>query len=99
MISSLNDGTAQLPRIDLASYKSVIGNDTVSCIASGIINSSLGLVDNVIKNLKSESIRCTVFITGGNAEKIKKHISFEHTFVKDLVMIGIKSVSERENKL
>ncbi|MFO7444989.1 MAG: type III pantothenate kinase [Ignavibacteriaceae bacterium] len=97
MIASLHLGTAQLPQIDIDDYKALIGKSTNESIASGIINSTLGLIERVVNHLtkdyKAEEIK--IFITGGNAEALLPYLSFEYIYEKALVLYGVNAVYER----
>ena len=97
MFDSLNTKTAQLPSVSEADYKKIIGRNTFSSIASGVINSNIGLIDRTINYLKSEmkASDFKIFVTGGNAEKLIPHFNFDFTFVKELVLIGIKTVYDK----
>ena len=100
MINSLNTSTAQLPRIDLTNYTSFIGKDTRSSIASGILNSSVSLIEKAHHYLKYTAGADTIkiFLTGGNASVVQPFLRFENTLVEDLVLQGVKTVFER-NKI
>ena len=70
MFNSLLTNTAQLPSVQIDDYQNFIGADTNQSISSGIINSSIGLIERTIKHLKQNlnAEIINVFITGGNAE-------------------------------
>ncbi|MCL5031387.1 MAG: type III pantothenate kinase [Bacteroidetes bacterium] len=97
MFDSLNTKTAQLPNVSEIDYKYLIGRDTISSIASGVINSNVGFIERTINYLESEmnATDFKVFITGGNAEKLIPHFNFDFTFVKELVLIGVKTVYDK----
>jgi type III pantothenate kinase len=100
MINSLNRGTAQLPEINIVKdYKNFIGNDTNSCIASGILNSTTGLIEKTITYLKEQHNARIIklYITGGNGKIISENLAYENVYVEDLVLLGVKSVFERWN--
>jgi type III pantothenate kinase len=94
MFEGLNKNTSQLPNVDLSSYKNLIGTDTKSSIASGVLNSTIGLIEKVIKFLKSEKgeVKIYIFVTGGNAETIMNYLPFKFKYEKGLVLAGIKSI-------
>ncbi len=94
MFDSLNTKTAQLPNVSESDYKDLIGKNTFSSIASGVINSSVGLIEKTIAQLKSEknAKEVKIFITGGNAERILPFLKFDYEFVRELVLIGVKAV-------
>ncbi|MGE5399857.1 MAG: type III pantothenate kinase [Ignavibacteriales bacterium] len=98
MAGSLSKNTAQLPEIDLLNdYKNFIGKDTRSSIASGIINSTLSLIEKtccyLLEQHKPGFLR--VYLTGGNARIVHEMLSLEHQLAEDLVLQGVKAVFER----
>ena len=100
MITSLNLNTAQLPAIDFSSYKGIIGKNTESSIAGGIINSTTGLIEKTFSYLKSElkAKEIITFITGGNAEAVIPYFNFKFNFEKGLVLKGIKAIYDLNNE-
>jgi type III pantothenate kinase len=100
MANSLNINTAQLPKIDLTNYTTFIGKDTHSSIASGIINSTVGLIEKAYQHLTNTMGAKTIkiYFTGGNARIIQPYIKYENALVEDLVLRGVKVVFER-NKI
>jgi type III pantothenate kinase len=100
MINSLNENTAQLPKIDLNNYTTFIGKDTRSSIASGILNSTVSLIEkayNYLTNTAGAKV-VKIYLTGGNANVVQPFIRFENKLVEDLVLQGVKAVFER-NKI
>ena len=76
MFDSLNNKTAQLPGLNFSDYKSLIGEDTNSSIASGIITTTVGMIEKTINHLKekygAKAVKC--FITGGNAKQVQSFL-------------------------
>ena len=65
-VASLAAGTAQLPQIHLTPPPSVLGENTVHAIQSGIIYGFTGLVDSMIERTQQElGEKLTVVATGG----------------------------------
>lgn len=98
MAASLKTNTAQLPEISIdLDYKCFIGKNTRSSIASGILNSTLSLIESSVSYVENEMGAKTVklYTTGGNAPVIEKHLRREHLMIEDLVLRGVKSVFER----
>ena len=96
MFSSLHKETAQLPKVTADDYKYIIGKSTISSIASDVINSQLGLIESVLNNLKQNSTyEVYLYITGGNAKKIIPHLTHEFIYAEELVILGVKSIYER----
>lgn len=93
MNKTLHKQTAQLPEVDLSEYIGLIGNDTKSSIAAGIIISTIGLIEKTISELQKDFGQIPeIYLTGGNAFKIIPHISFDYEYVDDLVLRGIKAI-------
>jgi type III pantothenate kinase len=94
MIKSLNEKTAQLPFPDLNSYKGVVGNSTHSSIISGVMTSTLGMINETINHLTEISNKNIplIFATGGNAKLVPPHLKFEVIFDEALVLKGLKEI-------
>ncbi len=97
MLSSLNSQTAQLPNVLPSDYNGLIARETKSSIASGVINSTVGLIEKSINYLKNEMEAKDIhmYLTGGNAEFVISHIKGKYEHEKALVLYGIKSIYER----
>jgi type III pantothenate kinase len=100
MFKSLDQQTSQLPGLTINNYQSFIGDDTNSSIASGVVNSSVGLIERSIESISKldDCEKVITYITGGMAELIIKHLSAEVIYDKFLVTRGIKSVYDLNNK-
>ena len=96
MGTALHSNTAQLPQVNFSDFESTIGSSTKSSIASGLINSSLGMIERVMKFLamtyNTQNIK--VYLTGGNAEYIIPHIDFKYVYERNLVLYGIKAIAD-----
>jgi type III pantothenate kinase len=65
-VAALAGGTAQLPQIHLTPPPSVLGENTVHAIQSGIVYGFTGLVDSMIERTQQElGEKLTVVATGG----------------------------------
>lgn len=96
MIDSLTKRTAQLPVIDFGKYRDVIGKNTEECIASGILNSTIGLIEKVIDELTENSLKIIhLYLTGGNSGIIAPYLKINFTEKPDLVLYGIYSVASK----
>lgn len=95
MSDSLNSYTAQLPEVSVSDYKKLIGRDTKESIASGVVNSTVGLIEKSITEQKDKTKNIHIYVTGGNASKIIPYLKFKHRVVNELVLIGIKSIYEK----
>jgi type III pantothenate kinase len=94
MFKSLDQQTSQLPGLTIDNYQSFIGDDTNSSIASGVVNSSIGLIERSIESISKldDCKKVITYITGGMAESIIKYLSAEVIYDKFLVTRGIKSI-------
>ena len=94
MFDSLNSRTAQLPSLNFSDYKSLIGKDTNSSIASGIITTTVGMIEKTLNHLKekygAKVIKC--FITGGNAKQVQIFLPKDFIYDEALVLKGVNSV-------
>lgn len=99
MFKSLSNQTSQLPEVNINNYLSVIGDDTNSSIASGVINSTIGLIEktcNHVANLH-DCKNIIVYSTGGMAGKIQKYLSKDIIYDEFLVLRGIKVIYDLNN--
>lgn len=84
---------AQLPRVELAKPKHVIGKNTVDCIQSGLYYGYSGMVDALVEKIQGElEEKATVIATGGYALLLaaeSKTISHVHEF---LTLEGLKLI-------
>jgi len=96
MFESLNSKTSQLPSLNSDSFKSFLGNDTNSSIASGVIHSVIGLINEVTLKMKEfeDCDHLQIFITGGMAMQVRDLLKMDFNFDEFLVLRGIKSVYE-----
>jgi type III pantothenate kinase len=84
--------TAQLPEAFHSDYTGMIGKDTKSCIASGVVNSVTGLINRVYNSLSETNKIAAIFITGGNAHLFLNDFNFEYNYKPDLLLLGMKSI-------
>ncbi len=71
-LNALVKDTALLPDIDLKIPKKILNNNTISCMQSGVIYSSVYAVDGFIENIKKEvnNPNLKIIATGGLASTI-----------------------------
>ena len=93
-LNSLVQQTAQLPEIELVPPKKVLGNDTVSCMVSGMVYGYLGMVEGFIDRVNAEvGVECFVIATGGVSHIYKPltdkiHIADKLHTLKGLYTLG-----------
>lgn len=100
MLKGLHKNTAQLPMIGKDELRWDIGSDTNSSIASGVVNSAVGLIERAHKILKDDygADNITTYLTGGNANVLSDFLSMEHQVEKALVLIGVKEIYKLNRK-
>jgi len=96
MSESLHFNTAQLPIITIRDFHGDIGMTTKESIASGIVNSTIGMIERIVDyvKVKYKSKKIKIFLTGGNAEHIIPYFNFDFIFEKNLVLFGIKNITD-----
>jgi type III pantothenate kinase len=82
--------TAKLPRIDIQKIKKAIGKSTVSSMHSGLYFGYIGLVSNIIKEMKKElGEDVQVIGTGGFSSLIFDEMDSINHQDADLVLKGL----------
>lgn len=85
--------TAQLPRVELAHPKHVIGTNTIAAIQSGIIYGYASLVEGMIARIREElGEKATIVATGGYARLIANETNIIDIVNPDLTLIGLKLI-------
>lgn len=69
----LNEGTAQLPKVNIAKPKRVVGRNTVECIQAGLYHGYIGMIDHLVRlSMEEEGCQMKVVATGGLAGLLAK---------------------------
>jgi len=85
--------TAQLPRVELAHPKCVIGTNTVTAIQSGIVYGYASLVEGMLARIEKElGEKAKVVATGGYAELIAKETTVIDEVNPDLTLVGLRLI-------
>ena len=98
-INSLYKNTAKLPVINLEIPKKVIGKNTIHSIQSGIIYGYVGLVKEILSNIKKELVDETKVIATGGLSKFAEPLKLEFDdIIPTLTLDGmIKILNSHEN--
>ncbi len=95
---ALSSGTAQLPQINLAAPKSVIGKNTVDCMRSGVVYGNASMIDGMIDRFCEDAgEKLPVYATGGLASSIIPHCRHDITTNDDLVLLGLNIIYNKNN--
>lgn len=94
-LNSLSSKTAQLPSISLEAPGSVIGNNTVDSMRSGILYGNAAQIDGIIARMEEElGEPCTVIATGGLARFVVPLCKHPIQLDDALLMKGLKALYE-----
>jgi type III pantothenate kinase len=99
MFKSLATQTSLLPDLTIDNYNIIIGDDTHSSIASGVINSAVGLIEKVVSYLNNldDCSNLIIYTTGGMADTLQKFLPKKIIYDEFLVLRGIRSLYELNN--
>lgn len=95
MAKSLNLNTAQLPEVVPAGDVPLIGASTIECIKSGIVNSTVGLIDRIVNELRLDFNGYNMFLTGGNTQYLRKSLKYNYIENENLVLYGVNRMAEK----
>lgn len=96
---ALHDAAAQLPRIAIQKPASVIGQDTVSAMQSGVFWGYVDLIDGLVARVRDEyGAPLTVIATGGVASLFEGASKTIDHFDQTLMEVGLLEVYRRNKK-
>jgi type III pantothenate kinase len=91
--------TAKLPRIEIVRPKKAIGRTTVASMQSGLYFGYVGLVNNIIAEIKKElGEKAKIVVTGGFAAEVGPEIKAPHHHEPNLVLEGLRIVYGRHTE-
>ncbi len=97
-LDALTRRTSQLPRISLEPPESVIGNNTIECMRSGILLGTACMIDGMIERMEAElGEKCEVVATGGLSREIVPLCKRSIHFCDTLLLEGLRIIYE-DNK-
>ena len=89
-LEALHMAAAALPHVDISHPAMVIGTNTVACIQSGVYFGYIGLVEGIVRQIRSERARpMRVIATGGLAALFDQGFDLFEAVVDDLTMHGL----------
>ena len=98
-LNSLVSSTALLPKIQIKAPKKVLGNNTISCMQSGITYGFASMIDGFIERIKKEveEENITVVATGGLIHEIiplcnHSIISDDFLTLKGMLQVYLKNI-------
>lgn len=95
-LKALTENTAQLPSIDIAAPKSVIGSNTVDCMKSGLIFGTAAMLDGLLDRITDELGEVpTIVATGGLSREIIIHCKNDIIYNANLLLDGLREIYEK----
>jgi len=92
--------TAKLPRFEIRKPEKVIGRTTVGSMQSGLFYGYIGLVSNILREIKGRMDEgAKVVATGGSAGLFTREIPIIDFHEPDLVLKGLRILYERNRPL
>jgi type III pantothenate kinase len=71
----------------------MLGTDTESALVSGIINGTVGAVENIVRGIEEEThMKLKLILTGGQAGLIASVLKREHVVIPDLIFEGMRLI-------
>jgi type III pantothenate kinase len=91
--------TAKLPQIEIKKPRKAIGRTTVSSMQSGFYFGYVGLVSNIIEEIKRElGTQASVISTGGFAAQISQEVNSIDFHEPYLALEGLRILHERSQE-
>ncbi|MBI2420088.1 MAG: type III pantothenate kinase [Ignavibacteriales bacterium] len=98
MLQSLNRQTALLPGVEMSGNFSLIGNSTESCIQSGVLHSTIALIEKIkAEMLRAESRPVNVVCSGGSGELIANYLGVKGLYHPSLALLGLSCLNPDSN--
>jgi type III pantothenate kinase len=95
---TLNNLTANLPFLDTALPKSIIGNSTESSIHSGVVNGVVKEIDGIINQYRDEFSDLTVILTGGDTNFLSNQLKNTIFANSNFLLEGLNFILEYNSK-
>ena len=97
-LNTLSDKATLIPKINLKKINKIIGKNTVTAVRSGFFWGYSGLIDNIIRLIKSENKKnFNTIITGGLSNLFKSSIKTKVKQNKDITVKGLIKISRLIN--
>ena len=94
-IDALDRAAARLPSISIAKPDSILGQDTVSAMQSGVFWGYVSLIEGLVDRIKVElNEELTVIATGGLAKLFNNECDEIDYIDEDLTLHGLRSIYE-----
>lgn len=96
---SLFAETSKLPKVEIVSANSVLGNSTIKAMQSGLYygykNSILGILDDIFREYNLDKSKIKIIITGIFAKLLLKQDSYKLIVDENLGLEGLRLIYEK----
>ena len=89
---ALHTFTGKLPLVSLSNFDQLIGSNTEKSILAGVINGTVGEVDNIINRYAEKHNSLRVVICGGDAPFLASRLKNTIFAVPELILIGLNEI-------
>lgn len=98
-VKALFKDTAQLPSVPLKVPESSLGKNSIESIQSGVVLGYVGLVESLIKRMRSDlggltESQCPIVATGGLSNVLQPYTSIFSHIDQSLTLTGLKIITE-----
>ncbi|MBK6977193.1 MAG: type III pantothenate kinase [Cytophagaceae bacterium] len=90
---ALNTFTQKLPLLDTDDIPELIGNNTESCMKSGVMNGLLAEINGIIEEYQKK-VNFQIITTGGDAPYFESRIKYPTFAAPNLVLEGLNRILE-----
>ena len=88
-----------IPKVDAVETDQLLAVDTVGAIAAAAVQSTIGLIERLIKALTAQfGERPGLMMTGGNALQLQSSYDAEFILEPDLVLKGLAVIADQESQ-
>jgi len=96
-IEALFGKTAKLPQVALEAPSTVIAQNTIGAIQSGVLYGNAGMTDKIVAMIKEElgANECKIIATGGHAELMSRYAKTIQYVDTWLTLDGLRVIYER----
>ncbi len=92
---SMNNFTDQLPLVsEFENYPNMLGDTTIDCLKSGVINGVKAEISSFISHFKSKNENLIVFLTGGDSSFLGAELKNGIFADQNLVLKGLNNLIE-----
>lgn len=98
-IKALAGNTALLHEVEIKAPNRVLGNNTISCIQSGVIYGTAASIEGLVDRIKKEvNEPFKIILTGGLSSFMQDHIKLELVRDSRLVLKGLLNIYHKNEK-